>query len=256
MCAGLDLHSHMETCGPWGGAPAGPRGHCGENFWSTQQEGSTTIWLWPSAGETGSLQGPNSAITYEGKFKKVSSFFTSHLCLLLALHVPAAASAAAADGELPGQGRAVPGQVAALCNQTLSPHSTVRDPQPQRTHGVSTIVIPILPNLIHSTSNWCPCHFAMQLVRRQTMGHSYFGATFTPKSFAEPRRITPTAVHRSSQSSGERLPWRHSCDKTADTSWAERARLQHEAVRKCVFKWFGIISGFGNNERRNESLLL
>lgn len=156
LCAGLDLHNHMETCRPWGGGPAGPGDHCGENLWSTQQEGSTTVWLWPSTGETGGPQSPNFAIAYEGKFKKgihlyLSVFFHfSSLCLLLALHVPAAVSSAAADGELPGQDRAVPGQVAALCNQTLSLHSTVGDPEPHRTHGVRTIVNYLLPNLIYS----------------------------------------------------------------------------------------------------------
>lgn len=164
MCAGLDLHSHMETCGPSGGGPSGPGDHCGENFWSTQQEGSTTVWLWPSAGKTGGPQSPNFAIAYEGKFKKGINvwhvfFHFSSSCLLLALHVPAALSAAAAVGELPGQGRAGPGQVAALCNQTLSPHSTVRDPEPHRTHGVRTIVTFLLPNLIHSILKLVPLSF-------------------------------------------------------------------------------------------------
>lgn len=164
MCAGLDLHNHMETCGPSGGGPSGPGDHRGENFWSTQQEGSTTVRLWASAGETGGPQSPNSAIAYEGKFKKGINvwhvfFHVSSSCLLLALHVPAALSAAAAVGELPGQGRAGPGQAAALCNQTLSPHSTARDPEPHRTHGVRTIVASFLPNLIHSILKLVPLSF-------------------------------------------------------------------------------------------------
>lgn len=69
-------------------------------------------------------------------------FFT---CLLLALRVPDAASAAAADGELPGQGRAVPGQVAALCDQALSPHSAAGDPEPHLTHGVKTTLNSLFP---------------------------------------------------------------------------------------------------------------
>lgn len=77
-------------------------------------------------------------------------FHFSSLCLLLALHVQAAVSPAAADGELPGQGRARPGQAAALYHQTVSPHSTVRDPQPHRTHGVRIVVDFFLPSLIHS----------------------------------------------------------------------------------------------------------
>lgn len=80
-------------------------------------------------------------------------FHFSSLCHFLALHVPAAVSAAAAAGELPGQGGAVPGQVASLCNQTLSLQSTVRNPEPHRTHGVRTTVNVLLPKRIHSILN-------------------------------------------------------------------------------------------------------
>lgn len=48
----------------------------------------------------------------------------------IALRVPVAVSAATADGKLPGQYRAVPGPTAALCHQTFSPHSTLRDAEP------------------------------------------------------------------------------------------------------------------------------
>lgn len=68
---------------------------------------------------------------------------------------------------------------------------------------------------LYSENGVCP--FVMQLVRGQTMDHSDFSATFTPKSFPRPGWITPTSVHTNSQSSGERLPRRRCSDKTADT---------------------------------------
>lgn len=89
----------------------------------------------------------------------VAFFHLTSICLLLALCVPAAVSAVAADGKLPGQGRAVPGQVAALCNQTRSPHSTVRNPEPHRTHGVRTTFDLLLPNRKNFILKWVSLSF-------------------------------------------------------------------------------------------------
>lgn len=48
----------------------------------------------------------------------------------IAVRVPAAVSAATADGKLPRQCRTVPGPTAVLCHQTFSPHSTLWDAEP------------------------------------------------------------------------------------------------------------------------------
>lgn len=82
--AGLDLHHHMEACGPRGGRSAGPGDHGGEVFGSTRRKRSPTVRLWASPGETGGPQGPNSAVAYEGEIqqrgirsRRVSSRFPS-----------------------------------------------------------------------------------------------------------------------------------------------------------------------------------
>lgn len=152
----------------------------------------------------------------------------------IALHVSAAVSASTADDELPGQGRAVPGQAPAICHQTFSPQSTLRDEKPQCTHGVRKTSNFLLPSVYTLLWKGCLCPFFMQLVRGQTMDHSKFGATFTPKSFTQPGWTTSTTVHTNSKSPGERVPWRHCCNKAADTNWADHVRLEYEAVSKCA----------------------
>lgn len=143
-------------------------------------------------------------------------FYLSSSSSFIALHVSAAVSAATADDELPGQGRAVSGQAPAICHQTFSPQSTLRDEKPHCTHGVRETGNFLLPSVYTLHCENGVAVLFMQLVRGQTMDHSKFGATFTPKSFTQPGWTTSTTVHTNSKSPRELVPWRHCCDKAAD----------------------------------------
>lgn len=83
VCAGLDLHCDVGSCGSRGRRIPGSRDHCGQDSRRIQSEHSTTVWLWAATSERGGPQNTSFAITYEGKHNKRKhlKYFFLEICI-------------------------------------------------------------------------------------------------------------------------------------------------------------------------------